>query len=143
MGKGVDVLFFDALFILLISTFGSTAFPQPIIQPIINQIFAPYPTAPQVPAVKNCAWYDVVCIAASSAGPFAAIGIQISWAISLLFSFLSRFILIGTLIQIFILNGFAVTGTVPGGFLIVIFIAVNLYAVIDFVTIVRGSSLGI
>ena len=144
MSKADDILFFDVIFLLMVTTFSAASSNGFDLSQFTNQIFAPWPSAPLQQTIQNCAWWDVACAIKNqaTAGGLGVIGAGVVWFLQMAFSFFNRVIIFGNLITFLMFNP-AITGSGGVPFLPIIIVGLNVYVVWELIRTFRGSSTGV
>lgn len=157
MRQIMTIIFIEGTLLFLLIALGSintSSTSSVLLNNYEQQIFAPWPTAPPLPALPtingtgNCAWYDASCIVGKASqlaqavlvGPLDVIGGAIVWMASLALSFLQRISAFGNL-YLLLMNGPDLSSIPFIGPLISYAIAftVLIYAI----TIIRGNPSGV
>jgi len=144
MSKADDILFFDIIFLLMVTMFSSASSNSFDLSLFTNQIFAPWPSAPPQQTIQNCAWLDIACAIKNqaTAGAIGVIGGGVVWFLEMALSFFSRIIVFGNLITFLMFNP-ALTGSGGVPFLPIIIVGLNVYVVWELIRTFRGSSTGV
>lgn len=144
MSKADDILFFDVIFLLMVLTFSAGSSAGFDLSQFTNQIFAPWPAAPQQATIGPCSWTDIICNIKNqaTAGGLGVIGAGVTWFLQMAFSFFNRIIVFGNLITFLMFNP-ALTGSGGVPFLPIIIVGLNVYVVWEVVRTFRGSSSGV
>ena len=140
MSKAEDILFFDAIFLLMVFTFSASASASDL-SFFTNQIFAPWPSTPQQQTLQNCSWYDVLCAIKNqaTAGAIGVIGNGVVWALNMVLSLFSRIIAFGNLITRLMFDPALTANGVP--YLPIIVVGLNVYVIWELVRTLRGQSI--
>ena len=141
MSKAEDILFFDAIFLLMVFTFSASTSNASDLSFFTNQIFAPWPSAPQQQTLQNCSWFDVACAIKNqaTAGAIGVIGNGIVWGLNMALSLFSRIIAFGNLITRLMFDPALTASGVP--FLPIIIVGLNVYVIWELIRTLRGQSI--